>query len=181
MNVTSALVPAAKAERQQAILDLVRDRKVRTQDEIVAALHRRGLDATQATVSRDVRELGLARVHDPGGLRYVAAGDAEEPSPVSTRLRAVMREHVRSMEFVEHIGILRTRPSSAPLVAALIDSAHFDEVAGTVAGDDTVLVVVRSRPGARRLAERLHDALGGGPTAAHAREGNHPSGHGGVR
>ncbi len=68
MNVTSALVPAAKAERQQAILDLVRDRKVRTQDEIVAALHRRGLDATQATVSRDVRELGLARVHDPDGL-----------------------------------------------------------------------------------------------------------------
>ena len=181
MNVSSVLVPAAKAERQQAILDLVRDRKVRTQDEIVAALHRRGLDATQATVSRDVRELGLARVHDPDGLRYVAAADTGEPSPVSTRLRAVMREHVRSMEFVEHMGILRTRPSSAPLVAALIDSAHFEEVAGTVAGDDTVLVVVRSRPGARRLAERLRDAMGGGPTAARALDGNHLSGHGGVR
>ena len=141
MNVTSVLVPAAKAERQQAILDLVRDRKVRTQDEIVVALHRRGLDATQATVSRDVRELGLARVHDPDGLRYIAAADTDEPSPVSTRLRAVLREHVRSMEFVEHIGIVHTRPSSAPLVAALIDSAHFDEVAGTVAGDDTILVI----------------------------------------
>jgi transcriptional regulator of arginine metabolism len=180
VNVTSALVPAAKAERQQAILDLVRDRKVRTQDEIVAALRRRGLDATQATVSRDVRELGLARVHDPDGLRYVV-GETEEPSPISTRLRAVMREHVRSVEFVEHIGIVHTRPSSAPLVAALIDSAHFEEVAGTVAGDDTVLVVVRSRPGARRLAERLRDAMGGGPTAGRALDANHLSGHGGAR
>jgi transcriptional regulator of arginine metabolism len=181
VNVSSALAPAAKVERQQAILDLVRDRKVRTQDEIVAALHRRGLDATQATVSRDIRELGLARVHDPDGLRYVASGDTEESSRVSTRLRAVMREHVRSMEFVEQIGIVRTRPSSAPLVAALIDSAHFDEVAGTVAGDDTVLVVVRSRPGARRLADRLREAMGGGPTAARALDGNHLSGRGGVR
>ena len=154
---------------------------MRTQDEIVAALRRRGLDATQATVSRDVRELGLARVHDPDGLRYVAAGEAEEPSPVSSRLRAVVREQVRSVEFVEHIGVVHTRPSSAPLVAALIDSAHFEEVAGTVAGDDTVLVVVRSRPGARRLAERLRDAMGGGPTAARALDAHHLSGHGGVR
>lgn len=181
MNVSSALAPAAKAERQQAILDLVRDRKVRTQEEIVAALHRRGLEATQATVSRDIRELGLARVHDPDGLRYVAAAEAEEPSPVTTRLRAVMREHVRSVEFVEHLGIVHTRPSSAPLVAALINSAHFDEVAGTVAGDDTVLVVVRSRPGARRLADRLREAMGGGQTAARALDGSHLSGHGGAR
>ena len=181
MNVGSALVPAAKAERQQAILDLVRDRKVRTQEEIVAALRRRGLDVTQATVSRDIRELGLARVHDPDGPRYVAGGDAEEPSPVSTRLRAVMREHVRSMEFVEHIGVVHTRPSSAPLVAAVIDSAHFEEVAGTVAGDDTVLVVVRSRPGARRLAERLRAARRRRACGCPAQEANQMSGHGGVR
>jgi len=160
MNLTSVITPAVKAERQQAILDLIRDRSVRTQDEIVAGLRRRGFDATQATVSRDIRELGLARVHDPDGPRYVAAaGEGDEPSPVSTRLRAVMREHVRSMEFVEHIGVVHTRPSSAPLVAAVIDSARFDEVAGTVAGDDTVLVVVRTRPGARRLADHLREAM----------------------
>jgi transcriptional regulator of arginine metabolism len=181
MNVGSALGPLTKAERQQAILDLIRDRKVRTQEEIVAALRHRGLDVTQATISRDIRELGLARVHDPDGPRYVAGGDPDEPSPVSTRLRAVMREHVRSMEFVAHIGVVHTRPSSAPLVAAVIDSAHFEEVAGTVAGDDTVLVVVRSRPGARRLAERLREAAGGGPAAIRAHDANQMSGHGGVR
>jgi transcriptional regulator of arginine metabolism len=182
MNVGSVAGAATKTERQQAILDLVRDRKVRTQEEIVAALHRRGLDATQATVSRDIGELGLARVHDPDGPRYVIGGvDADEPSPVSTRLRAVMREHVRSMEFVEHMGVVHTRPSSAPLVAAVIDTAHFEEVAGTVAGDDTVLIVTRSRPGARRLAERLRTAMASAPAAARAHDANHLSGHGGVR
>ena len=125
MNVGSALGPVAKAERQQTILDLIRDRKVRTQEEIAVALRQRGLDVTQATVSRDIRELGLARVHDPDGLRYVAGGDPDEPSPVTTRLRAVMREHVRSLEFVEHIGVIHTRPSSAPLVAAVIELRAF--------------------------------------------------------
>lgn len=179
MNVSSVLSPMVKTERQHAILELVRDRKVRTQEEMVTALRRRGLDATQATVSRDIRELGLVRVHDPDGLRYVAGGDAEEASPASTRLRAVMREHVRSLEFVEHIGVVHTRPSSAPLVAAVINSCHFEEVAGTVAGDDTVMVVVRTRPGARRLADRLRDAMTG--AAARASVGNPMGGHGGTR
>ena len=150
---------AGRAERQQAILDLVARRVVRTQEEIVAALHGTGWEVTQATVSRDIRELGLARVHEQGGLRYVADGGAPEPSPVSTRLRAVMREHVRSLEFVAQIGVVHTRPSSAPLVAAVIDASHFEEVAGTVAGDDTVMVVARSRPAAQRLAARLRGAV----------------------
>ena len=81
---------------------------------------------------------------------------------MTVRLRTAMREHVRSMEFVEHIGVMRTRPGSAPLVAAVIDAAHFEEVAGTVAGDDTVMVVVRSRQAAHRLATRLREAVEGG-------------------
>lgn len=165
MSVGAAVSPAGKAERHRLILDLVRRRSVRTQEEIVEALHRLGLEVTQATVSRDIRELGLARVHDPGGLRYVAGGADEEPSAVSIRLRSVMRAHVRSLEFVELIGVVRTRPSSAPLVAAVIDSAHFEEVAGTVAGDDTVLIVVRTRPAARRLAERLRNAIAAQPVS----------------
>jgi transcriptional regulator of arginine metabolism len=153
---------AAKVERRQAVLDLVRSRSVRTQEEIVSALRNRGLDATQATVSRDIRELGLARVHDPDGMRYVARGEATEASPLTTRLRNAMREHVRSMEFVDHLGVIHTRPGSAPLVASVIDSSHFAEVAGTVAGDDTILVVVRSRPAAARLAERLRTVVENG-------------------
>jgi transcriptional regulator of arginine metabolism len=159
MSTSPAIQPAGKSERQQAILDLVRARAVRTQEEIVAALHARGLEVTQATVSRDIKDLGLARVHDPDGPRYVITDTTENGAPTSPRLRSVMREHVRSMEFVGHLGVIRTRPSSAPLVAAVIDQSHFEEVAGTVAGDDTVLVVIRSQQAVRTFAERLQGVV----------------------
>lgn len=148
-----------KAERQQAILDLVGGRAIRTQEELVAGLRGRGLEVTQATVSRDLRELGLARVAGGEGLRYIAPL-AEAEGSVNARLHSVLREHVRGMEFVGVLGVLRTRPSTAPLVAAAIDGARFDEVAGTVAGDDTVLVVARGAQPAAELRTRLQSMLG---------------------
>lgn len=148
-----------KVERQQAILDLVGGRAIRTQDELVAALRGRGLEVTQATVSRDLRELGLARVAGGGGLRYIAPVPEEEV-PALGRLRGVLREHVRGIEFVDFVGVVRTRPSTAPLVAAAIDGARYEEVAGTVAGDDTVLVITRGAPAAAVLRARLETMLG---------------------
>jgi transcriptional regulator of arginine metabolism len=148
-----------KVERQQAILDLVGGRAIRTQEEVVAALRGRGLEVTQATVSRDLRELGLARVAAGEGMRYIAPMPEAESS-VNARLRSVVREHVRGVEFVDFLGVVRTRPSTAPLVAAAIDGARFDEVAGTVAGDDTVLVVTRGAQAAMALRARLQAMLG---------------------
>jgi transcriptional regulator of arginine metabolism len=148
-----------KVERQRAILDLVGGRAIRTQEEVVAALRARGLLVTQATVSRDLRELGLARVAGGEGPRYIAPV-AEVEQSVTTRLRGVLREHVRVIEFVDFVGVLRTRPSTAPLVAAALDGARFDEVAGTVAGDDTVLLIARGSEAAAALRERLLPMLG---------------------
>ena len=148
-----------KLERQQAILDLVGGRAIRTQDELVAALRGRGLEVTQATVSRDLRELGLARVAGGEGLRYIAPVPEVEGTAVG-RLRGVLREHVRSVEFVDFVGVLRTRPSTAPLVAAAIDGARYEGVAGTVAGDDTVLVIARGSTAAAALRARLQTMLG---------------------
>lgn len=150
-----------KAERHRAILDLVRAHPIRTQDELVDALRGLRLDVTQATVSRDMRELGLLRVPDGDGLRYVATPADADPTGTSARLRSAVREHVRGIEFVGHLGVLRTRPSTAPLVAAALDQAHFEEVAGTVAGDDTVLIVARGTDAARRLHKRLETIIGG--------------------
>src|SRR5579884_1300620 len=144
-----------KAERHRTILDLVRAHPIRTQDELVDALRGLRLDVTQATVSRDLRELGLLRVPDGDGLRYVASPAEADPGGTSARLRSAVRDHVRGIEFVGHLGVIRTRPSTAPLVAAALDQAHFEEVAGTVAGDDTVLVVARGSDAARRLHKKL--------------------------
>ena len=159
-TVARASRAPGKAERHRTILDLVRAHPIRTQDELVDALRGLHLDATQATVSRDVRELGLMRVPDGDGLRYVATAADADPPGTSTRLRSTLREHVRSIEFVGHLGVVRTRPSTAPLVAAALDQAHFEEVAGTVAGDDTVLVVARGNEAARRLQKRIENVMG---------------------
>jgi len=150
----------SRAERQRAVLELVRTRVIRTQSDLVSALRRRRLAVTQATVSRDIRDLGLLRVHDDSGPRYVAAAAELDPRAAHDRVRAALSTHVQSIEFVDLLGVVRTAPGSASLVAAAIDSGRFDELAGTVAGDDTVLMVSRSRPAAQRLLLRLKHLMG---------------------
>jgi len=145
----------SKSERRRAILELVRTRTIRTQDDLVAALRRRRVPATQATVSRDIRDLGLLRVHDDAGPRYVAAAAELDAAAASERVHRALVEHVQALEFVDLLGVMHTAPGSAPLVAAAIDAGRFEELAGSVAGDDTVLMVARSRPAAQRLHVRL--------------------------
>ncbi len=144
-----------KRTRQQAILALVKSRPVRTQEELVDALRRRRLDVTQATVSRDIRELGLLRVPGPGGLRYSVRGG------LGDRGTRALRDFVLSVDSVQFMAVAHTPPGTANLVAAAIDEAGWDEVLGTVAGDDTVLVIAGSVPARRRVEQRL---LGQVPT-----------------
>lgn len=146
---------AAKPARHRAILKLVRGRVIRTQDELVEQLHRRRFVVTQATISRDIRELGLLRIHDDAGTRYVAPVAELDMEQTSERLRNALREHVRAIEFIDLFGVVHTAPGCAPLVGGALDASRFDEVAGTIAGDDTVLVIARSRPAAQRLLLRL--------------------------
>jgi transcriptional regulator of arginine metabolism len=130
-----------KEERQRAILELVRDRPVQTQQELARALTERGLTATQATVSRDIQQLGLVRT-----------GSGYQPgSPVSA-----VSELVISMTQVEFVVVIRTPPGTANLVARAIDESKMPGVAGTLAGDDTILAVLSDR----HAAERLRSFLG---------------------
>jgi transcriptional regulator of arginine metabolism len=156
----SAAVPRAgnattKRSRHRAIVDLVRTRTIRTQEELVSALHARRLHVTQATVSRDIRELGLVRVPGEGGMRYAEAKAELDEHLARRRLHNALAEHTDGIEFVDHFGVLHAQPGSASLVAAAIDNLRFDELAGTLAGDDTVLLIARSRPAAQRLLATL--------------------------
>ena len=116
-----------KEDRQRAILDLVRHRPVHTQGELARALAERGFSATQATVSRDIQELGLYRT----GEGYRAG------SPLTT-----VSDLVRSITRVQFLAVIRTPPGTANVVARTIDESQLDGVAGTVAGDDTIIVVL---------------------------------------
>jgi transcriptional regulator of arginine metabolism len=131
-------VTATKAERHQAILEVVNRGAVHTQHEIAAALARRGMRATQATISRDIQELGLVRA----GSGYRGAA-------------AQMRELVLSVELVQPMAVIKTPPGTASLVARRIDEAALPGVAGTVAGDDTIIAVLRKRSAARALKDLL--------------------------
>ena len=130
-----------KAERHGAILELINRGSAHTQQEIAAALSRRGMHATQATISRDIQELGLVR--SGSGYRSSAA---------------LVRELVLSVEVVEPMAVVRTPPGTANLVARRIDEAALPGVAGTVAGDDTIIVVLRKPSAGRALKQLLADA-----------------------
>lgn len=146
---------AAKRSRQRAIMEVVRTRTIRTQEELVAALSARHLDVTQATVSRDIRELGLLRVPGDGGPRYSTAGAEVDERAARQRLHNALSEHTHGIEFIDLFGIVHAQPGTASLVAVAIDNARFEELAGTIAGDDTVLLLARSRPAAQRLLATL--------------------------
>jgi transcriptional regulator of arginine metabolism len=131
-------VTATKEERHRAILALVNRGAVHTQQEIAEGLARRGLRATQATISRDIQELGLVR--SGAGYRIAAA---------------LVRELVLSVELVSPLAVIKTPPGTANLVARRIDEAGLPGIAGTVAGDDTIIAVLRQRGAARALKELL--------------------------
>ncbi|HKV88622.1 MAG TPA: arginine repressor [Candidatus Dormibacteraeota bacterium] len=127
-----------KSQRHTAILALVNGGSVHTQQEIAAALARRGMRATQATVSRDIQELGLVR----SGAGYRSSA-------------GLVRELVMSVELIEPLAVIRTPPGTANMVARRIDEAALPGIAGTVAGDDTILAVLRNRRAGRALKALL--------------------------
>jgi transcriptional regulator of arginine metabolism len=130
-----------KAQRHNAIIQLVNGGSVHTQQEIASALARRGVRATQATISRDIQELGLVR--SGGGYRSSSA---------------LVRELVLSVELVDPMAVIKTPPGTANMVARRIDEAALPGVAGTVAGDDTIIAVLRNRGAARALKQLLANA-----------------------
>jgi len=130
-----------KTQRHNAILEVVNRGSVHTQQEIARALARRGVRATQATISRDIQELGLVRA----GTGYRSSA-------------ALVSELVLSIELVEPMAVIRTPPGTANLVARRIDEAALAGVAGTVAGDDTIIAVLRNRGAGRALKELLAHA-----------------------
>jgi transcriptional regulator of arginine metabolism len=149
---------ATKARRQQAILSLVGRERLGSQEEIRARLRRMGLPATQSTISRDIEELGLARVHDPDGVRYVVPGRGEAPANAKL-LRHALQEFAVSFVPANRLLLVRTPPGAANALAEAIDTAPVAGVAGTVAGDNTVLVIPADGVSARSVERALRKAM----------------------
>jgi transcriptional regulator of arginine metabolism len=146
---------ATKSRRQQAILSLVERERLASQEEIRSRLRSLGLEATQSTISRDVDELGLARVHDPGGLRYVVPGHGDAQPPAAMLRRALDEFALSFVRGAGELLVIRTPPGAANALAEALDRADLSQVAGTIAGDNTILVVPRSGSSGRAVERAL--------------------------
>lgn len=142
-----------KAQRQAAILELVRTEQITSQEALRGRLRERGFDVTQATLSRDIKELGLVK-RAAGGYQAPGA-DARPGATAEATLRRTARESLRSWEVVQNLMVLRTDPGRAQILALDIDRAALPEIAGTIGGDDTILVIVRDADRARAVADRF--------------------------
>ena len=147
-----------KQLRQRAIRDLVGSRPIRTQQELAAALRERGFRTTQATMSRDVAELGLVKVARDGMQAYALPRRlVEAESSGEDRLRALLRDLPVEIRQAGLLLVVRTLPGSAHAIAAALDRARWPEVAGSIAGDDTVFVACSSAAALRRVADRIRE------------------------
>lgn len=134
---------SVKVDRQRAIRDIISTEVVRSQDELQDILLSRGLNVTQATLSRDFKELGIVKVHDSSKGEYVYRLPGVGPMPTSYDRNTITSEGIRSIEFSGSIAVIKTHPGFASAVATIIDHNITREIVGTLAGDDTVLLVAR--------------------------------------
>ena len=146
-----------KAYRQAAIVEIVEAEPVTSQEQLRERLLARGIAATQATISRDIRDLGL--IKRPGDGAYRQGIAMLEPVPVDPEevCRTAVRDYLRRHEAVAHMLVLRTDPGLANPLAVALDRARLPEVAGTIAGDDTILVICRTPEFAADLSRKLED------------------------
>jgi transcriptional regulator of arginine metabolism len=148
-----------KARRQELIRDIVQREPIRSQDQLRRRVKAEGYDVTQATLSRDIREIGLVKGGADGA--YQAPGEASaNSSAVTTLLQRAVAEYLARVDQVEQLLVLRTGPGQAQLLAVALDRARLPEVVGTVAGDDTILVIAPDSRRARALVKRLEDFKG---------------------
>ena len=149
----------AKAERQDAILRAIEENHIDTQEQLAEALRQAGMQVTQATISRDIRELGLSKIAlGNGNSRYatlVRTDDVEK----NERLGRIFAESVLSVAQADNLIIIKTLSGSGSAAAELIDSLPWPEIVGTLAGDNTIFVAVQSREKVHSVMQRFQDML----------------------
>jgi len=153
---------ALKSSRQEAIARVIRSGGIGSQEELAERLGGLGFTATQATISRDLEQLGAIKVRHSGQSRYALPETPPPPRSLAgePRLKAVLRDWVREITPAANLVVIKTPPGSAHIVGVTLDHSDLQDVLGTICGDDTVFVATPSASGARALSEKLAD-LGG--------------------
>lgn len=146
-----------KEKRQALILEIIRSEEIETQEQLLAALAKRGVRCTQATISRDIKELRLIKEQSRSGRYVYSASRQQQTSDRTQGLQSILREGVISSDWAQNLVVLKTMPALANAAAATLDGMDWPDMVGSIAGDDTVLVIMRTPADAERFCEDLRD------------------------
>ena len=147
-----------KTVRQVAILDIIEKQEIETQEELASSLNARGIRVTQATVSRVIKELRLLKVLTPSGKYKYATGDQADNN-LTDRFIRMLAESLLSVSSANNLIVVKTLSGSANVAAEALDSMHWPEVLGTLAGDNTVLLIIRSNEETITVTSRIREMM----------------------
>ncbi len=149
-----------KLSRQNVILEVIAEQDIETQNQLMEALQARGIKSTQATISRDIKELRLVKeLSSSGHYRYVSVV-SEEIEGKDQRLQNIFRESVTSCEFAQNIVVLKTLPGLASAACSALDGMDIKDLVGTIAGDDTAFLAMRDTISAEQICREIHEMMG---------------------
>lgn len=143
-----------KSKRQNKILDLIENGEIETQEELVTRLNESGFKVTQATVSRDIKELQLIKVQANSGAYKYAENKKHKTNDMDIMMR-IFKDTVLSVDFAENLVVIKTLSGSANAAAEVIDSMNFNGIMGTLAGDNTIFVATTSHQASEDIAQKL--------------------------
>lgn len=147
-----------KTRRHFAIREILQSERISTQEDLCEELRNRGYDVTQATVSRDIKELSLVKIPDGSGYRY-ALPENQSRKTSNVRMRRVFQDSVIGYNHSENIIVIKTVPGAAQSIASLIDSLDNPLILGTVAGDDTIFMVIKNREAIVEVKQLFRELL----------------------
>ena len=148
-----------KSQRQAKIIELISDRDIETQEQLLLALEEAGFHSTQATISRDIKELRIVKELSPAGsYRYTV--QQNESANLFSRLNNIFRESVIKVDYAQNIVVIKTLPGLANGACSAVDSMDSTYIVGTIAGDDTALIVMRDVEYAKEFCEELRGIVG---------------------
>lgn len=148
-----------KSKRQAEILRIIEDVDVETQEQLLAELRSRGVTSTQATISRDIKELHLVKELTRSGAYKYAVSGRKASMNLAGRLRTIFREGMTSFDRAQNIVVLKTMPGLAPAAAAAIDGMEIIDLVGSLAGDDTVILIMRDNESATEFCDEIQEML----------------------
>ncbi|MGN0374315.1 MAG: arginine repressor [Butyrivibrio sp.] len=147
-----------KVERHSKIIEIIGKRDIETQEELADALNCEGYNVTQATVSRDIRELKLSKISVNGKQKYVVLSQNEVT--LSDKYKRVLKDGYVSMDMAQNILVIKTVSGMAMAVAAALDAMNWNEIVGTIAGDDTIMCAIRTVDDTKALMEKIRRVIG---------------------